>query len=484
MHTENTRSAALPIVLGDIQLPPKDKLKIVQTNDLGDVMKQVTARSLGYNGLHLFGMAFVQGNRLCFTTSVPFRTLLEIARPERAVKGKQGLVDMQAVSNRPKEAPHGKRIREYLLSTACVGEKFILPPFTLNYGIASNNHEGQAPAVLMLFVPDDATLCWAAMLFLPTSNNVLEVTDGAHRWGEIEEIAIRARQVTADQRNALLNNAAAMTIVFETHRASAHQDFADCGKAKAIQQALVVTWDIRDHANARSVSLTEHTPFLADYVDCTASNVNLSARSRLIWSMSAIKMFVNAVVYNHPDRPANDEDLTADQKADLVGTFTKGIGGTDTGLEEFFTELVQHMPVFKSLEAVRQQKNPEVTVGSLRDLWGGNLALRGVAMPIFARAYCYCVRHRVPYADMAQQLGSLDWHLLTVADRSLVPPLGETYSSYYDALMSVVRPMWHPLVVVGDQRYRVNTSATEVDTAWRLMMATMYPESEAAMAAE
>ena len=52
-----------------------------------------------------------------------------------------------------------------------------------------------------------------------------------------------------------------------------------------------------------------NAPFLKAYVDATASNVNLSAKSRKIWSMSALRMFVSHVVDHYPD-PDHDRRWT------------------------------------------------------------------------------------------------------------------------------------------------------------------------------
>ena len=111
-----------------------------------------------------------------------------------------------------------------------------------------------------------------------------------------------------------------MKIVFEASRSDSHQDFADCGKAKSIAKSLITTFDVRDERNKRSRELVVNTPFLKAYVDATASNVNLSAKSRKIWSMSALRMFVSHVVDHYP---VPDPDLTVDVKtADAESFFT------------------------------------------------------------------------------------------------------------------------------------------------------------------
>ena len=469
----------LPLVLADLDsLPPLDQLKVTTAPDLRGVIHDIGMRSMGYSGHHFFGSAFIQGRRLCFTTSMSFLVLTQVCKPDRPEKNKTGLDAVQQHSNRPTNEAQARKLREYIIKTACNADKFILPAFTLNYGIG--RHEEAPPASLILFVADDASVCWPALLFLPNprGHGILEVTDGAHRWKVIDEILNKPhRLITPEMRALCRENAADVKIVFERDPVAAHQDFADCGKAKPIQQSLVVTWDIRDQANRRSRDLVNNSLFLRKYVDATAANVNLSAKSRNIWSMSAIKIFVTTVMAEHPDKPKDDNDLSEVEKNNLVENFTRGFEQDDQGMDKFLAAVIKHVPDLRELDT----EHPEHSVGQKRDQYGGNVALRAAGMALFARAYCYCLRNEIAYEDMAAKLATLDWHLLTCSREQLTAMFetkqkADKTTNYHDVLMSVTRDLWRPLVLTGPQRYRINSSANEVDPAWKNVVQQLFAE--------
>jgi hypothetical protein len=292
--------------LADINIPPH--VKVQTTDSFESLMSEIGRRSMmGYAGEVFFGTAFVQGARLQFTTAMPIQKMVEVSKTDRAKK-KDTVLEVMERSNRPQEAQHGKQLRTYLLGTACTGDKFILPAFTFNYGVGLDD---DAPdATLILFAgSEDGTNAWPGILLLPQGAK-LDTTDGAHRRSQIADI-IGGKGTSEEQRDALKRNAVDVKIVFESSRSDSHQDFADCGKAKAIPKSLVTTFDVRDRRNSISRDLVKNSAFLAAYVDATASNVNLSSKSRMIWSMSAIRMFVAHVVDHHPD-----EALTEGQKTD------------------------------------------------------------------------------------------------------------------------------------------------------------------------
>src|SRR5262245_18171876 len=89
-------------------------------------------------------------------------------------------------ANRPQEASHAKAVRDYLLSTACTGDKFILPAFTFNYGVGLD--PDSPVATLILFGAEtEGSTTWPGVLCLPPGA-ILDTTDGAHRRSQIEEI--------------------------------------------------------------------------------------------------------------------------------------------------------------------------------------------------------------------------------------------------------------------------------------------------------
>ena len=430
-------STVIP-ALADINIPPH--VEVQSTAGLELLMSEIGRRSMmGYAGEVFFGTAFVQGSRLQFTTAMPIQKMVEVSKTDRSKK-KDTVVEVTEHSNRPQEPAHGRHVRNYLLKTACTGDKFILPAFTFNYGVGLDDN---APvATLILFANgSDGTNAWPAILLLPQGAK-LDTTDGAHRRSQIEEI-LTSNKATDDEKVALKRNAVDVKIVFENSRSDSHQDFADCGKAKAIPKSLVATFDVRDRRNRRSRELVMTSPFLSAYVDATASNVNLSSKSKMIWSMSAVRMFVAHVVDHH-----SDPNLTEESKTQ--------------GAEDFFAALARHLPQLRALERARLDRNSTVTTGSLRDLKGGDIALRGVGMAIFARAFLYCKDEGMDFDVMAAKLALLDWHVLDCERSEL--PVGPTFGA--EALKHA-QTLWAHLLVIGENRYRVSSSSTDADAAWQ-----------------
>lgn len=87
-----------------------------------------------------------------------------------------------------------------------------------------------------------------------------------------------------------------------------------------------------------------------------------------------VRMAASHIVYGHPNQLLSKDDKTV-------------------GLEKFFAALVDHLPQWHALDEARDELNPELTAGKLRDVKGGDIALRGVGIAIFARGFLYCVTH-------------------------------------------------------------------------------------------
>lgn len=429
--------------LADINIPRH--VKVQTTDNFESLMSEVGRRSMmGLSGEVFFGTAFVQGSRLQFTTAMPIQKMIEVSKTDRSRK-KDNVRVVTEHSNRPQEPAHAKQVRSYLLSTACTGDKFILPAFTFNYGVGLDD-ESPVSTLILFANSADGSNAWPGILLLPQGAK-LDTTDGAHRRAQLEDI-LQSPKVGDDQKDALKRNAVDVKIVFEDSRSDSHQDFADCGKAKAIPKSLVTTFDVRDRRNELSRSLVLNNPFLSAYVDATASNVNLSSKSRMIWSMSAVRMFMAHVVEHHPET-----DLSEDEKTQ--------------GVNEFFTALVRHLPQLSELERARKDRESEVTTGSLRDLKGGDVALRGMGMAMFARAFLHCKMQDVDFGVMASKLGTVNWNLLDCERSEL--PLGPTYSN---EVFKHAEPLWRHLLVIGEGRYRISSSSTDADEAW-LKICTM-----------
>jgi hypothetical protein len=430
-----TGSNTIPALL-DIQLPPH--VNVETTSSLDGLMSEIVRRQVsGFSGHSFFGTCFVQGNRLQFLGAAPIHKLAEISKIDQS-SPKVGVAEVMAHANRPKVPAHSRELREYLLQTACAGEKFILPAFAFNYGCRLDEND---PVVTVVIFSSGGEGPWPAILLLPHGAK-LDKTDGAHRGAVIDDI-LTSNKVTPERKEALRRNAVAFSVIFESVQSDAHQDFADCAKARPLPKSLVTTFDVRDERNERSRDLVRNFKFLAQYVDATAANVNLSARSRKAWSMSAVRMFVAHVVEH--SRAAG------------------GVVDKTRGAEAFFSALIRHMPQLKALDkAMKDPSSDEASAGSLRDVRGGDVALRGVGMAIFARAFLFCVENGIEFDAMAKKLGSLDWHVLKCERVEL-----ERKEKAFDvAVRDQAQDLWVNLLVIGERSYRIRSSSLDVDGAW------------------
>jgi hypothetical protein len=446
-------------------LPPGVAIETIDSVD--GLHDRLGKESLNGTVRPLLGTAFIQGNRLQFVTAVPMKTFTDLAKVDRS--SKRATADEVAEhSNRPGIPAHQKDIRGYLVDNACKREKFILPGFMLNWGAKHNADDAEAndAKVSLIIYRPTATLginVWSAILMLPTYVR-LHITDGAHRDTVIESIGADKR-LPDDERAALFENAVSFTVVFEPDSASAHQDFADAGKARPIAQSLVITYDVRDQKNQRALLLVKNLKFLRTYVDATATNVNLSARSSKVWSMSAMRMLVSQIVdhYFDPDLEA-PKDAGAKWQRDQVAKHTDG-------LEDFLRECIGHIPVLAQLDQSIRAEEPTVTVGELRESLGGDVLLRGIGMAILARAFCFCKDHDIGYDRMAQALGGVDWHVLTVERTSLETAKAESGAAFAAAVVAGARPLWSHMITVSEAGFRIRSTAAAADEAWERIVA-------------
>src|SRR5215471_2544417 len=356
MTNSNSNVTFRPFAINVVR-PPYEHLQFKTVNQLSDLVTTFNSFSmLGNAGITLWGVSFLQGGRLCFTTAMTMQQLLNVARADREEKTKRQTV-AQAMTrmNRPREAGHAKALREYLLNNACQGQKWIIPAFTLNFGDKDSTPEDAPPAIMVAFAnalaDPEYMNGWPTMLFLPGAYQ-LQITDGAHRHGEITDLM--GSNLPADQRQNLVRNAVDVKIVFEESRVQSHQDFADCAKSKPIPPGMVVTFDIRNDRNRRTRDLVAAVPFLTHYVDATASNVNLSARSSMIWSMSAMRGFIEHIAEKAPTSQAA-LPVPGHPTAATAANVQAQLAEKTDGIELYFKALIRHMPQLKILDAGRDK---------------------------------------------------------------------------------------------------------------------------------
>lgn len=445
--------------LTNINIPPQIKIKTA--TDFEGLMSEIGRRSMaGYAGQSFFGTAFVQGNRLQFSTAMPIDIMLKVSKSDTSAK-QDNIREVGEHTNRPQEPAHAKKLRKYMLDTACKGDQFILPAFTFNYGVGLDDEDDAPDATLVVLgLGDESTNSWPAMFILPIDAKV-DTTDGAHRRGQIADLLKQgARGVTVEEQDALRKNAVDVKIVFEAHRSNAHQDFADCGRAKPIAPSLLSSYDQRDNINKRVRSLVSNQPFLKHYVDATASNINLSPKSKKIWSLSAVRTAIHHI--NDEKTPTDDGDsppvvVSIDEKT--------------ANLEKFFDEVVRHVPTLKTLDRARTQNDPEKTTADLRDVKGGDVILRGLGMSILARAFLFAREHRITFTNMAAKLARLDWHVLDIERNRF-----DSRKEYREEVLTHSNPLWKHLLVIGENKFKIGASKPNADEAWVNITAELFPE--------
>ena len=124
------------------------------------------------------------------------------------------------------------------------------------------------------------------------------------------------------------------------------------------------------------------------------------------------------------------------------------------------------------------------TPATFRNKRGGDVALRGVGMSLFARAFIYAKENQLKFEEVAKKLALVDWHLLDCERNSLPDPSTEDgRETFAVEVRRHTNPIWSSLLVVGEARYKIDSSNEEVNAAWERIK-TRYLDAPIAQAAE
>jgi len=102
--------------------------------------------------------------------------------------------------------------------------------------------------------------------------------------------------------------------------------------------------------------------------------------------------------------------------------------------------------------------------------------LRGVGLTVLARAYLHCHRHTVPYTEMATKLATLEWNVLRCERTDLPPATEQDPFAYQNAVRANAHPLWGHLLIVGEDRYRISSTADDADLAWHKICGQLFPQ--------
>ena len=387
-----------------------------------DAAKFMTRKAtLNKSNTVLFGSAFRQGNRIQFTTSMTMRDYLALAEEKRATKG-QTVEQLRLVPNRPKIESHQKDIKKYLLETACAGEKFIFPNFMLNYG-AGWTEEAPKGKPTLLVTDEETSFGQRSLSPRPTSASKLPTAPTAPI-----APANSSTPSPAEAAQAMLGNAVGVSIVMESSPDQAHQDFADCAKAKPISDSVRGTFDVRDIVGRFARNLVLHNDFLKVNVDATSPSVNLSSNSVRVWSMSAVRGYIlNSV-------PKYENMSDEEKKAALADV---------EPFSDYIDALVENVPILRDIAAGVAKP------GEIRKQRGGCVLLRGAGWGLLMHARAQAIANGVAPELMAERLGAIDWFVLR--DDANPKPLDNPEKTY-EWLREAAQPAWLRMTVVNVER--------------------------------
>ena len=99
MTASETIARFAPLSTHNVTLPDHLIVRTTKGNIIAD------DRPYGYDGHIFFGTAFIQGNRLQFTTAMPMQTMIRISKIDQAKAG-SGVSEVMKRANRPKIPAH------------------------------------------------------------------------------------------------------------------------------------------------------------------------------------------------------------------------------------------------------------------------------------------------------------------------------------------------------------------------------------------
>jgi DGQHR domain-containing protein len=354
------------------------------------------------------GVLFQQGGRYMFSTAMPFERFVQVAEADNVVVRKRSekrdggkvvvategdtVDDVAETTNRPVDRGHVRGITKYLSHSAKLGEKYIMPPATLNL------RDAQAT---MFTVEGDSTIKPAVMVIPPHAR--FEITDAQHRREGIAE-ALKDPAI----RSRLLRDGIAVMVTFETELAQVHQDFADASKTKAISGSLVAVYDGRLPVNALALHLARTCALFQHTVDATSKGSSLSAGSVKVWNTNVLRQFVKYAALNSRE---GDESWNT--------KFTQVYGEQNDPrylklrdyLVEFINACAEDIPLLAKLAALAADDMSNVP--KIRAANGGQVLMTAPGMNILG-AIAHNVYHAVykqggDIRPWTKKLGKVDW---------------------------------------------------------------------------
>lgn len=350
---------------------------------------QAAAEEAGNTGgFHCPGILFKQGQRYCISTAIPVRRvrsrlLLEV----NAARPKGTVADVKAATNRPLMPDHVSNIAQYLKEN--VGERYILPPMTLNV---------QQP--ISVYMPQYASAGFGAVYTVIPETARLSVTDGGHRTSGIIKAASEMNQ---DDLAAFDQDAVAVMITLEGDLVQVHQDFADCSKTKPLPKSQLAAYDRRNPANGLVLDLIDRCRLFDDKIDSTSKT--LSKTSVNLFLTNHVRQLVKELLIG--DYALTDDKFEAKAK-ELLGNNESVQYKAD--LEQYaayIDRFTEGLPILREIAALPPGTPRNIIKERRSEGW---ICLTATGMVILGRIGHELFRDQVVnWLDYTDRLGALDW---------------------------------------------------------------------------
>ena len=227
---------------------------------------------------------FDQGDRTMLSGVLPVRVLIRVLEHNAPKTKGNAAARALHTRNRPVASEHVRVIKSYLLNAIEKGERYIIPPVTLN-----------STGSVEIMVPEGDYTPTTGYAVFPDEASV-HITDGQHRYLAIGQAADDLRGTPEGDNFMRAGVPFMMTI--ESDLNQVHQDFADAGRTKPLPSSLLAVYDTRQPANRAVMELGERVKLLQGRIDATSST--LSVNSPFVFLVNQVRQFVKASLTGSP----------------------------------------------------------------------------------------------------------------------------------------------------------------------------------------
>ncbi|HEY9609401.1 DNA sulfur modification protein DndB [Allocoleopsis sp.] len=239
-------------------------------------------------GKHCYpALKFEQGGRTMLQINVPAGDLPTLLKPKPTDPNKN---DPHAGKNRPIDSKHAEEIKDYVVTRAEAGKKWILGTLTANIDPRKIEYQ-EIPGL------------WNMYLVRIPRGISLDITDGQHRTRAIQELIMSE----GDKRDLISEVKFPITLVLEADDRQSQMDFRDMAQTRPIQKSLLVSFG----ANGRdgiAQEVVEQVSMFRRKTELIKSTPGSGSRN--IYTINYIAQVVSLAFENELKAQLLDHDVT------------------------------------------------------------------------------------------------------------------------------------------------------------------------------